>query len=73
MRLGFLVLPPRLLERYRRNLGFYACTVPALEQHVLARFISGGHYERHLARMRKEYRERRGAVLGQMVYCAQLD
>ena len=63
MRLGFLVLPPRLLERYRRNLGFYACTVPALEQHVLARFISGGHYERHLARMRKEYRERRGAVL----------
>ena len=29
MRLGFLVLPPRLLERYRRNLGFYACTVPA--------------------------------------------
>ena len=73
MRLGFLVLPPRLLERYRRNLGFYACTVPALEQHVLARFISGGHYERHLARMRKEYRERRGAVLGQMVYCAQLE
>ena len=63
MRLGFLVLPPRLLEHYRRNLGFYACTVPALEQHVLARFISGGHYERHLARMRKEYRERRGAVL----------
>ena len=55
MRLGFLVLPPRLLERYRQELGFYACTVPALEQHVLARFIAGGHYERHLSRMRKEY------------------
>lgn len=41
MRLGFLVLPPRLLERYRQELGFYACTVPALEQHVLARFIAG--------------------------------
>ena len=63
MRLGFLVLPLRLLDRYRRELGFYACTVPALEQHVLARFISGGHYERHLSRMRKEYRDRRAEVV----------
>ena len=63
MRVGFVVLPPRLLERYRRGLGFYACTVPALEQHVLARFLSGGYYEQHLSRMRKEYRQRRCAVL----------
>lgn len=63
MRVGFVVLPPRLLERYRRELDFYACTVPALEQHVLARFLSGGYYEQHLARMRKEYRQRRCAVL----------
>ena len=63
MRLGFLVLPPRLLECYRQELGFYACTVPALEQHVLARFIAGGHYERHLSRMRKEYRDRRAAII----------
>lgn len=63
MRVGFVVLPPRLLERYRRELDFYACTVPALEQHVLARFLSGGYYEQHLSRMRKEYRQRRCAVL----------
>lgn len=63
MRVGFMVLPPRLLERWRRELGFYACTVPALEQQVLARFLSGGWYERHLARLRKEYRTRRAAVL----------
>ena len=63
MRVGFMVLPPRLLERYRRELGFYACTVPALEQSVLARFLSRGHYEQHLSRMRKEYRVRRAAVL----------
>ena len=60
---GFLVLPTRLLECYRQELGFYACTVPALEQHVLARFIAGGHYERHLSRMRKEYRDRRSATI----------
>lgn len=63
MRVGFMVLPPRLLERYRQELGFYACTVPALDQHVLARFLERGHYEQHLSRMRKEYRLRRERVL----------
>ena len=63
MRVGFMVLPPRLLDRYRRELDFYSCTVPALDQHVLARFLDRGHYEQHLSRMRKEYRTRRDAVL----------
>lgn len=63
MRMGFMVLPLRLLEQYRRELDFYACTVPVLEQHVLARFLSGGHYEQHLSRLRKEYRACRSAVL----------
>ena len=63
MRVGFMVLPPRLLGHYRRELDFYACTVPALDQHVLARFISGGYYDQHLSRMRKEYRARRASVL----------
>lgn len=63
MRVGFLVLPPRLLEQYRRELDFYSCTVPATEQFILTRFLEGGYYEQHLARMRTEYRLRRAAVL----------
>ncbi|MCI6568360.1 MAG: PLP-dependent aminotransferase family protein [Dysosmobacter sp.] len=63
MRVGFLVLPPQLLDRWRRTMGFYACTVPATEQAVLARFLSSGQYEQHLSRMRNEYRQRRSAVL----------
>ena len=63
MRVGFMVLPLRLLERYRKELDFYACTVPVMDQHVLARFLSRGHFEQHLSRMRKEYRTRRDAVL----------
>jgi GntR family transcriptional regulator/MocR family aminotransferase len=70
MRMGFMVLPPRLLEQYRQKLGFYACTVPALDQHVLARFLTGGHYEQHLARMRKEYRLRRSRVLEAFRTCS---
>lgn len=63
VRVGYMVLPPRLLERYLRELDFYACPVPGLEQAILARFISGGFYERHLARMRTEYRLLRTQVL----------
>ena len=37
--------------------------MPVLEQQVLASFLAGGWYEQHLARMRKEYRTRRAAVL----------
>lgn len=63
MRVGFMVLPPALLERYRRELNFYSCTVPALDQHVLARFLDRGYYDQHISRMRKEYRGRRAQVL----------
>ena len=69
MRVGFMVLPPRLLERCRRELGFYASTVPALEQQVLARFLSGGGYEQHLSRTRKKYRLLREAVLERFRQC----
>ena len=63
MRVGYLVLPERLLPLWRERLGFYSCAVPSLEQQVLARFISEGYYERHIARLRKSCRERRAAVL----------
>lgn len=63
MRLGYMVLPPALLARYRETLYFYASTVPSMEQYVLSQFLSQGYYQRHLSRMRKEYRLRRLAVL----------
>ena len=63
LRIGYLVLPPALVGRYREKLGFYACTVPAIEQHTLALFLSEGHFESHLNRMRVFYRGRRDRVL----------
>lgn len=61
-RIGYLVLPPTLAERYRNRLSFLACTLPVIEQLTLARFLSGGYYERHLNRIRKCYRARRDAL-----------
>ncbi|WP_369525281.1 PLP-dependent aminotransferase family protein [Parvibacter caecicola] len=56
-RIGYMVLPPHLTEQFRRRLGFYACTVGALEQLTLARFIESGEYERHVNRQRAHFRK----------------
>lgn len=59
MRIGYMLVPLGLLERFDEKLGFYACTVPVFEQLILAEFIKRGHFERHISRMRKLYLGRR--------------
>ena len=56
MRVAYMVLPKRLLENYRERLGFYACTVPALDQYVLAEYIDRGYLERRLNQLRRKLR-----------------
>lgn len=53
MRMGYMILPPALLEEYDRRFEGRSCTVPVLDQYILAEFIDGGHFERHLNRMRR--------------------
>lgn len=53
MRMGYMILPQDLLPVYRERVGMYSCSVPVLEQYALAQFISEGHFERHLNRMRR--------------------
>lgn len=56
MRVAYMVLPKRLLKSYRERLGFYACTVPALDQYVLAEYINRGYLERRLNQIRRKLR-----------------
>lgn len=56
VRIGYICLPPEIYEQWKQRLSFCSCPVPAFEQYTLARFISGGHFERHISRMRKHYR-----------------
>ena len=56
MRVAYMVLPKRLLESYRERLGFYACTVPALDQYVLAEYMNRGYLERRLNQIRRKLR-----------------
>lgn len=63
IRVSYLVLPPALLEPYRREYSGFACAVSTLEQIALREFILQGHFETHLNRMRVCYRAKRAALL----------
>jgi GntR family transcriptional regulator / MocR family aminotransferase len=63
LRLGFLVVPPELVRRFG---DLAACLAPAPAapvQRAVAEFLRGGHYLRHLRRMKRLYAARRGALL----------
>ena len=63
LRISYMVLPQGLMERYQDRLGFYACTVPAIEQYTLAQFLEKGHFESHISRMRVFYRGQRDRII----------
>ena len=53
IRIGYMILPEKWLEKYRESMGDFSCTVPVLDQYVLAEFIEKGHFEQHLNRVRR--------------------
>ena len=63
IRISYMVLPPELMERFQKKLGFYSCTVPSFEQYTLARFLQEGHFDKHINRSRRFYKARRDRVL----------
>ena len=69
IRISYMVLPDGLMGRFREKLGFYGCTVPSFEQYTLARFLSRGHFEKHINRMRKFYKNRRNRVVSALKRC----
>lgn len=57
MRVGYMVLPEKLLDLFQEKLGFYSCTVPVFEQLVLAELLNSGNFERHINRVRRARRK----------------
>ncbi len=57
MRTAYMVLPEQLEDIFRERIGFYSCSVPALEQYVLAELINNGDFVRHINRVRRKRRE----------------
>lgn len=63
IRISYMVLPRKLMERYISTMNFYACTVSAFEQYAMAEFMNKGYFERHIHRMKKYYKEKRDRLL----------
>ncbi len=54
MRIGYMIIPESLINIYKEKKEGFSCSVPVLEQYVLAEFISSGSFERHLNRVRRK-------------------
>lgn len=63
LRMGYVIVPPHLVDAFRAARGVSGRHAPGVQQAVLAAFVEGGHYERHIRRMRTLYQERRAALL----------
>ena len=66
IRVSYMVLPEKLLERYRKDCYFYSCTVSRIDQRILNEFIRDGYFERHLNKMRKIYRAKHDLLLEEL-------
>lgn len=60
IRVGYMILPEELMSVYDDRLGRFSCTVPVMDQYVLAEFINGGDFERHLNRRRRKMKQGSG-------------
>lgn len=69
MRISYMILPEKLLQRFSKNLGFYSCSVSNFEQYTLARFINEGYFEKHINRMKKYYKECRANLFEKIKGC----
>jgi GntR family transcriptional regulator / MocR family aminotransferase len=62
-RLGWFVLPPRLIDPFAEAKMLADRGSPVIDQMAFADFLRGGEFDRHLRRMRPIYRARRDALI----------
>jgi len=67
LRLGYLVVPPDLIDLFAATLSVTNRHAQLIEQAILCDFITEGHFGRHLRRMREVY----GRRLSILLECAQ--
>jgi GntR family transcriptional regulator/MocR family aminotransferase len=63
LRLGYVVVPPDLVDRFLGFRRIIDLSPVTLYQEVLADFIREGHFARHIRRMRVLYHERRSSLV----------
>jgi GntR family transcriptional regulator / MocR family aminotransferase len=62
LRLGFMLVPPSLVEPFEKVSAAFVQGVPTSVQAVVAEFIEEGYFASHIRRMRRLYEERHEAL-----------
>jgi len=63
LRLGYLIVPPVLVDTFAGAKSAAVGHTASVEQAVLADFLDEGHFSRHVRRMRVVYAERQAAMV----------
>lgn len=63
LRVAYLVVPPHLVDAFRRARAALEDHPSTIAQPALARFLDDGHFVTHLGRMRRLYAARQAALL----------
>jgi len=63
LRLSYMVLPEPMLKLYQETFERYNNFVPWLEQKIVEKFISQGHWERHLRKVRQANKKRHDILI----------
>ena len=58
IRISFIILPYKLLDKYRQELYALEQPVPKLQQKTLQLFMHNGSWERHVRKMKKLYKRK---------------
>ncbi len=58
LRIGFIVIPERLVDAFKLTRSFMDRHAPTLDQAVLTEFINEGHFGHHVRKMRQVYSDR---------------
>lgn len=66
LRVGYLVVPPQLVDATRAQRALSSGGVPWLEQTALAEFMQSGSFAVYLTRCRAQYKESRDALLSSL-------
>lgn len=66
LRIGYVIIPLRLIDKFKKKIGRDRAKVSYMPQQPLAEFIETGEFHRHLRRMRRIYSKRRKFLMDRL-------
>lgn len=66
IRVSYMVLPQKLLDKYKEKIDRYSQSASKIEQLTLAKFMKEGYLEKHLRKIKKVYHRKNEIIVNYM-------